>query len=344
MALVSCTTSNEDRSAPHQTTSCTLTTDWRRLNSLRGFLIHDGVVLESCRILIVGEEVSPRLRGVALTSADLGRTTRHVGAFDEALHIRSVVLSGDRLLIAGDKKDGRALLLATNLEEFKWKELPLPADVTDISAMVAGQSTVVIGARTTTSAALLLLQEDGPPKTLLRIEDDGGHSARLNQLVASAGRIVAAGTDGRAGIAMVSHDDGMSFTPLPKANFASSLTSVGFIEPEKILAGGYAEPGPGERVVAAGVLHLGDQRWERVTLPQGGELSSVWFRAPTVGFAALSGSAVSPLIKTLDTGKSWEHVSFPDSLSGATIERLRILNDTWSFAISPDKGLLGGPL
>lgn len=277
---------------------------WTRVNRLRGFLLHDGLVgRDSCEVLLVGEQMSPRQRGVVLRSRDGGRTLHVAAAFPQTLHLSAVAASGGTVWVGGDTHEGTAFLRRSDDGGRTWSAVQLPRAVTAVQELVAGPNRLCAAGSAGRAAIVVAGDGRGAWRELARVPSRGGRIAYFNAASIRESAIAFAGTDGRAAVVLLSRDGGEHFERVDPPRLAAA-TGVALTSASAGVVAGYeGVPEAGAGVLLS--LSLGRRpAWSRVPAPAGSP-GDVQFESPVRGWLALARRSGSVIVATPDGGRTW---------------------------------------
>ena len=286
-----------------------------RVNTLRSFLIHDGLASTSCDLLLVGEQVFPRQRGVLLTSADGGRTVRLAQAFNSALHVWSLTRARGRIWVAGDARDVGPVLLRARSVSGPWQRIRLPAQVTAVTAVEAQGETVWLGvqARTAngTDALLLRSRSEGTGfREVARVRSVLGQPAHLREVALSPSAVLAAGTDAIRGAALAGPAGG----PLRQIRQAAELhraTGAAASGRRLFLTGATGRRDDVSRIRAALLYSTtAGKTWRLISMPGTLELSDVLV-SDRRGVSAIATRRDSVMVISSKDLTSWRRQRLP---------------------------------
>ena len=175
-----------------------------------------------------------------LESTDGGRSTRVVGVFPVALHLRAVAVSADRVWVGGDTKRGRGLLLVRSGAQGVWRRVSLPAQVSEVRDVAVVASDVWIAGRAGRTG-VLLRRLGGAWREVARIRPASDRPAALVRVGIGGSGVVAVGGDGTAGVLVFSAGRGERAKTI-RPRRLDSATAVTQASGE-IVAMGYRAPG-----------------------------------------------------------------------------------------------------
>ena len=271
-----------------------------------------------------------------LESKDGGRRSRILGVFPVALHLRAVAVSGNRIWVGGDTKRGRGLLLDRSGAQGRWRGVTLPGGVNEVRdvAVIAGDVWVAGRAGRT---GILLKRSGNGWREAARVRPPSRGRAVLVSLSVAGSSVVAAGSDGAAGVMVFSTRLGERSKTV-RTQRLDSATAVAEAWGE-ILVTGYRAPG-GVVENAIGRLLRSTLQAERFwlrTFKGTTQLLDVSFRPPKTAYIIATTGRGDVAWRSRTGGKTWTKLL---GAQGLTIERLV---DGGSFYAVGGSGLLHIP-
>ena len=219
------------RSASLTSAGCaSATAEWRQVNDLRGYNVHDGLAISTCELLLVGERLADRT--AVVVESDNGGRTLVARVVTVASRLRRVLMRTTDLWALGEDMTGEPVVLRSGDRARSWSPMGLPlAEATDITS---SEGRIVVSGRTASNA--IVLAADGSNWTpALSLQK----SAQVRAL-AAAGRIVAAGgVDQDRGLLYVSSDAGATFRAVELPSDYSAVTGLAVSDRGFIVIGGY---------------------------------------------------------------------------------------------------------
>ncbi|MBI4300226.1 MAG: hypothetical protein HY677_03745 [Chloroflexi bacterium] len=296
------------------------------MNSLRGYLIHDGAIdPANCRLLLVGEQPSPASGGIVLSSDDMGNSLQLPTLLPQALHLRRIV-SGDLEVawLVGDTRDGRGLLARTKDGGKTWQEKPLPSTVNDVSGLAFTQGKMWAVGQAGSDGVLLSSTDGGDTwKEVLRLPAQGGRSARFTGLASADPTIVSIGTDGVQGVILVSHDSGNTFKRLTGVTITAA-TGLALVDTDHVYVSGYHQSDLRDETSRKYVLLVskdGGNSFDPISVPAP-FVGDVWFSSPRHGFLIGAASGGPAILETNDGGSTWQAALLKTAPFVSGLERL----------------------
>lgn len=331
MTAVSC---GGDQSLPTVgKASCEPRREASHVARLRGFLVHDGVATSRGELILVGERVTPNVRGVVLGLDGRGVTV--LATFPDVLHLWSIVRSRGRFSIVGDLKNGRAFIAEAPSAAGRWSRLRVPAHLTTLTSQAStSHGHLVAGQRTTDDGVEAVVLErrwrTNRYRPVAVVAPALNRAAHFREVVALAGTIVAAGFDGVEGVIVAAGGDNdpnrvTTDKELTAATGAALTPNAAYVTGSVRLVPGQTATG-GTLIVRRGR----DTRWHSNVWHRATYLTDVAFASAKVGYVIGTDRRGTLAWMTTDGGRSWMKRALPTRVS---LERLIVGCGT--YAVGP---------